>query len=172
MTLGLSPVPHQRQSTLMIPQDRPVYRIKEGKFFGPDDCLYNEGEVIEFHDEPNTEMEPLNALAEERMRLYLAKLDTRGREVAEKVGKHYTSLADAFENSRALMTEESKKIRSLTAKEQVPLMGAKKKGGRIAKIDEGQAVPLMGGGSIKNPVQSNASSKADDKTQVNKSTDI
>lgn len=170
MTLGLSPQPYQRQPILTIPQDRPVYRIKEGKFFGPDDCLYEEGAVIEFHDEPNTEMEPLNALAEEAMKKYLAKLDTYGKAVAEKAGKHYASLADAFENSRALMTEETRRIRPITGKEQVPLMGAKKKAGKIAKLDADGSVPLMG--AIKNPVQSNSAEKNAGKNEVNKANEV
>lgn len=170
MTLGLSPIPPQRQQHLIIPQDRPVYRIKEGKFFGPDDCLYNEGEVIEFDDEPNTEMEPLNGLAQEKMRQYLEKLDIEGKKVAEKNGKAYTSLADAFENAREQMSNDTKKVRSLTAKEQVPLMGAKKKGGRISKVEEGKLAPLMG--NIKSPVQSNAAEKNAGKLELNKAMDV
>lgn len=144
MSLGLSPNPPQRNfSPLVIPNHRPVYRIKEGKFFGPDDCLRLEGEIIAFDEEPNMEMEPLNELALAKYKAFLAKLDNEGKKVAEKAGKSYNSLEDAFENSRALMVQDSKRVEMITTKEMVPLMGAKKKSGKVERIEPEQAAPLM-----------------------------
>lgn len=141
----LSPVPPKAQN-FVIPQDRPVYRIKEGKFFGPDDTLYEEGSVIVWKDKPNTEMEPLNELAQENMLAYLKELDEAGREVAKKTGKTWTSLADAHENAYALAQQESKSFEVLNAPKQKPLMGAKKElGGVIEKVDiTNTPAPLMG----------------------------
>lgn len=147
--MQLSPVPPQRQPALVIPQDRPVYRIGSGQFFGPDDCLYPEGSVIAWDEIPNQEMEPLNALAQEKMRAYLAHLDAEGRKVAEKMGKSYTNLGDAYENSISLAKEEGKKVQLIGGKEQVPLMGAKKRGRpSVQKIELEQAAPLMGKGKL------------------------
>lgn len=148
--MRLSPQPPKAQQTLMIPQDTAVYRIKEGKFFGPDDHLYEEGAVIALEDgiEPNQEMEPLNDKAVEAMKIYLAKLDALGRKVAQKTGKAWNSLGDAFENARALEMQESKKVRLLNGAEQKTLMGGKKKAGRVTKIELDQPAPLLGNQGI------------------------
>jgi len=124
--MQLSPLPPQRQATIVIPSDVPVYKIKEGTFFGPDDCLYEEGSIIEYDDEPAMNMEPMNALAEKSMRDYLAKLDALGKAVAEKTGKSYISYSDAFENARTLGQQESNKVRLISGQEIVPLMKANK----------------------------------------------
>ncbi len=139
----LSPVP-PRASNFVVPQDRPVYRILQGKFFGPDDTLYEEGSFVVWKDEPNMEMEPMNELAQENMLKFLEKLDDAGRKVAEKTGKAWNSLADAHANSYALAQQESKSFEVLNAPKQVPLMGAKKKIDSIQEITINQAPPLMG----------------------------
>lgn len=142
---NLSPSPPRYQGTVVIPQDRPVYRIGMGKFFGPDDTLYLEGSVIAFDDEPNTEMTPLNALAEAKYAAYLKKLDDLAKAAAEKAGKAFTSQFDAWENARKIMTDESKKVQVIGAPEQVPLMGAKKRGRPpIERVELPQPTPLMG----------------------------
>lgn len=144
--MQLSPVPPRRQDTIVIPSDRPVFRIAEGAFFGPDDQLYPEGSIISWHDEPNQTMVPLNELAQEAMKEYLTKLDKAGAEVAAKIGRSYQSLADAYENSMVMAKEESKGLQLLNAPEQKPLMGAKKKGiaEKISKVEAEQDIPLTG----------------------------
>jgi len=140
----LSPVPPQAQAPIVVPQDRPVYRIKQGKFFGPDDNLYEEGAIIAWKDEPNMEMEPMNELAQAAYSKFLAKLDKFGKEVAEKTGKAYTSLADAHANSYDLAKQESKSFEVLNGKKQVPLMGAKKKLDSIESVDLNiKSAPLL-----------------------------
>lgn len=135
---GLSPMPPQRKGTTIIPQDVPVYRIGAGKFFGPDDTPYDAGDIMEFDGEPNPDFEPLNDKAEERMKAYLQKLDDEGRKAAEKAGKNYTSLADAWETSIELERENSKQVRLLNGRKEAPLMGAKKNlKTRIGKLDLG-----------------------------------
>lgn len=142
---NLSPQPPRHSGAIVIPQDRPVYRIGMGKFFGPDDTLYLEGSVIAYDDEPNQEMIPLNALAEAKMVDYLKKLDDFGRKAAEKAGKSYAGLLDSYENARKIMTDESKKVQVIGAPEQVPLMGAKKRGRPpIERVEIAQPTPLMG----------------------------
>lgn len=144
--MRVSPVPFQPTAPLQIPQDRPVYRIKSGKFFGPDDSQHEEGEFIVWKEEPNQEMEPMNELAQENMTKYLKKLDGFGRQVAEKMGKSYTSLADAHANSYALAQQESKQFEVLTAKKTVPLMGGKNiNAAAIEKVEvsTGKSAPML-----------------------------
>ncbi len=141
---NLSPV-RPSAPPVVIPQDRPVYRVKEGKFFGPDDTLYAEGSYIVWKQEPNLEMEPMNELAQDAMQVYLEKLDKSGRAVAHMNGTEWTSLADAHKNAYALAQKESKSFEVLSGPKQVPLMGAKKENaGVIEKIEINTQVPLMG----------------------------
>lgn len=139
----LSPVPPRTQN-FVIPQDRPVYRILQGKFFGPDDTLYEEGSFVIWKDEPNLEMEPMNELAQDNMLKFLEKLDAAGRKVAEQTGKSWNNLADAHANAYALAQQESKSFEVLNAPKQVPLMGAKKNVSSIEEIKVNQAPPLLG----------------------------
>lgn len=139
----LSPIPPQA-SNIVIPQDRPVYKIKEGSFFGPDDTKYEAGSYIAWTEEPNLEMEPMNELAKTAMLGYLKQLDDAGRAVAAKTGKAWTSLADAHENAYALAQKESKAFEVLSSTKQVPLMGAKKNTSSIEKVDVKAEAPLMG----------------------------
>jgi hypothetical protein len=121
-----------------------VYRIKEGKFFGPDDTLYAAGSYVIWKGEPNMEMEPMNAMAHNNMLAYTKKIDEFGREVAAKTGKAWNSLADAHANAYALAQKESKTFEPLNANKQIPLMGAKKKIDSIEQIDVTKTAPLMG----------------------------
>lgn len=144
--MQLSPVPpHMHSAPLVIPQDRAVYRIKEGKFFGPDDYLYKEGDIIAFDLEPNQEMEPLNTKANENMLQYLAKLDSLGADAAAKAGRAWTSLADAFENAQALEKQEAKKVQLIGGKEMKPILKAKRKEATAVQQLNGDApIPQTG----------------------------
>lgn len=140
--MRLSPQPPSRPEAIVIPSDTPVYRIKEGKFFGPNDHLFQEGEIIEFQGEPNLEMEPLNEMAREKMRTFLTKLDEEGRKAAAKAGKAYHGYLDAFENSIHLAKQEGKSVRSLSAKEMTPIMGVPKEISIAKKIEPDLTGPL------------------------------
>ena len=133
----------------IIPDDVPVYRIKEGKFFGVDenmnDRLYEEGSIIAWNEEPNLEMEPLNEMAFDAMKAYVDKLDKYGKAAAEKAGKSYISLADAFDNAYALANQEGKRVTLLNGPREVPIMGAKRRGRKSAKsieINRASAEPV------------------------------
>lgn len=168
--MQLSPTPPSRyQAPLVIPEDVPVYRLRSA-FFGPDDCLYAEGDVIVLEDEPNQEMIPLNKLAKKNMKAYLEKLDDDGRKVAEKLGRNFVSIADAHENAMALEKEESKRVTLLNGKPKgVPLMGADKKNAakRVTKLQaEAEAVPMARGkmalANVARAVNGNTDDKAED----------
>lgn len=126
MTLGLSPVPPRPQPTIIIPQDVAVYKIGEGKFFGPDDTLHPEGTIIEWESEPNLDMIPMNEMAVTNMKKFTAKLDAEGRKVAQRTGKAFSSYSDAFELSRELAVQESKSFKVLGEKKEIPILGVKK----------------------------------------------
>lgn len=132
--MRLSPVQSRPAAPVVIPQEAPVYRLK-APIFAADDCLYAEGAILQTEDEPNQEMEPLNDLARQRMRDYLAKLDAYGKEVAEKTGKSYAGLVDAFEQAHTLAKKEGKRVSLIGGQEATPLMGAKKKGKKIQQLE-------------------------------------
>lgn len=138
--MRLSPLPPRAAAPVVIPQDAPVYRLT-APFFAEDDHQYMEGEILVFEGEPNQFMEPMNTVAQDKMRAYLTKLDKYGKEAAEKVGRGYTGLTDAFENSLLLGKQEGKRVRSLTAKEATPLMRAKKEVKGIARLELKEAAP-------------------------------
>lgn len=137
----LQPFPHAPQPQLQIPQDVPAYQLKSACFL--DDALYPEDFALTWPDEPNLEMLPLNHLAREAMAKYVAKLDACGKAAADKVGKHYNSLADAMDNARAIEIQENRKVGVITGKKQVPLMKANKKN-RVEKVESGFVSPLTG----------------------------
>ena len=140
----LSPVKLQYQ-TIVIPQDRPVYRVGEDKFYGSDDRLYEENDLIEYDDEPNENFTPMNDLAMTEMKKYLKKLDAAGQKVAEKLGVAWTSREDAFENAQMLAKEDAKKINLISDKKTPTVMGTKKRGRPpITKLNDGGVAPVMG----------------------------
>ncbi len=124
--------PGRNFQPVIIPQDVAVYRIKEGKFFC-DDVLYEEGSIIAWADEPNQEMEPLNAMAIAAMKKYLLKLDGHGRAVAAATGKMYISLSEAFSNAYELAKQEGKKVTLLNGREEPNILGKRRTGPTRAK---------------------------------------
>ena len=137
--MQLDNFPPRSSSPAVIPQDEPVYRVNEGKFFA-DDTLYEEGQIITWPDEPNDSLEPLNDLAREKMKEFYAKIDEAGRKVAEKAGRAYVSRLDAFENSYALAKQEGRKVNVLNAPDQKNILGAKRgrPRGKKIEIDQGE----------------------------------
>ena len=123
MTIGLSPVPPQRQAPVFIPQDRPVYRAKNACFFY--DTLLEEGKIFTWLEEPNLELEPLNDLATAAMDKYIAKMDDYGRKAAKAIGKAYKPISAGNKHPDDISAEDNNGLRVLNAKTQIPLMGAK-----------------------------------------------
>lgn len=127
--MRLSPTPPQRYVAPVIDEGTAAYRITDpAGFFSPDDELIPEGGMIYWEHEPNQQMQPLNKLARDNYTVYLKKLDDMGRSAAEKLGKTYTGLADAYENAILLEQQESKKVKIIGAPKEVPIMGGKKRG--------------------------------------------
>lgn len=130
MQFHLSP-PQQSYAPMVIPQDKPVYRLREQIY--ADDELYEAGAIITWEDIPNMAMEPMNALATEMFTLFIQELDDEGRKVAEKTGKKYRSLGDAFKNASELARQDGRRVESLNSPKNVPIMGAKikKRGAKV-----------------------------------------
>lgn len=119
----------------MIRNDTPAYRILDvNGFFGPDDNLYAQDEVIYWEGEPNEEMEPLNELARGRLMAYLEKLDNLGRAAAEKAGKPFVARPRTLDGAIEIATS--------LARSDMPIMGAKKED-RIERIEK-DAIPETG----------------------------
>lgn len=111
---------------ILIPTDRPAYRILAEKgFFGPDCTLYEEGECLAYDDEPNEEMEPLNDLAREKMAALFNKLDDAARAVAAKNGRAFIERPKTLEGAVALATMDAKRVQLKEGDGGVPLMGSK-----------------------------------------------
>ena len=140
---------------MIIPQDRPAYRIlSPNGFFGPDDHLYVEGDCIVFEDEPNEDMEPLNDVAREKLKVYLQKLDDLGREAAAKAGRAYAGRARSLDEALATAREDARRIQLVEGDGGRPLMGAKKRGRpRVERIEKDEPPqdgrkPRGGGGAL------------------------
>lgn len=108
-----------------IPQDIPVYRILTN-FFGPDDHLYVEGDIIQFSGIPNEEMEPLNDLAREAQTDYFEKLEEEAKKAAEKAGRSFIGRPKTVEEAINLAREDSRRTQLTPGGAGVPIMGAKK----------------------------------------------
>lgn len=133
---------------LDVPQDVPVYRILTGSFYGPNDHLYVEDDVIAWEGEPNEEMEPLNALAKEAQKVFFKKLDDCAREHAERLGKPFTGRLKSLDAIVAQATSDARRIELVRGDGGLPLMGGVKADApAIKKIVPGEAR------TIKNPAK-------------------
>lgn len=147
--------PRQSLAPTVIPDDVPVYKILDGKFYA-DDELFEAGSILVWPDEPNEEMMPLNTLARQKHVEYLQKLDRLGRQAAEKAGKSYVSKEDAFRNAMEAARDEGRRVTLLNGKTDTPIMGARKKGPRKAKqitLGAEETVPVIPGANKKAAVE-------------------
>lgn len=126
---------------------RAAYRIlAPNGFFGPDDHLYIVGPdgsypEIYFDGTPNEEMEPLNDLARSRLTAELERLDSLGRQAAEKAGKSYAG--------RPRDLDGAVQIATLVAREDMRIQGVQKADSKaIETINASDSVSDTG---IENP---------------------
>lgn len=118
--------PPQHKAEPRIPQDRPVYRILSEKgFFGPDDSLHPEGDIIVLYDKPNEDMEPMNDLARFAFESMIDELEESARVVAEKNGRYYAGRPRSKEEMIANASEDARRVQSLINPNGVRIMGAK-----------------------------------------------
>jgi len=139
-------VPPSQAQTILIPSDRPVYRVlNPAGFFGPDDHLHPEGSVIIFDDEPNEHMEPLNELAREALQAHLEKLHAGARDAALKNGRLPPAQLRSVEDRLADARADARRAELKPNDGGVPLQGAKnaRRKSRMLRLD-GAAVPETG----------------------------
>lgn len=119
------------QPQIVINNTRPAYRILNvNGFFGTDDHLYKEGDIIYWDDEPNEEMEPLNEPALDRMETYLTKLDELAKDVAIKTGKPYVGRPKNIDGGLAMATA--------VQRSEMNIMGRKEEATNIARVTPGE----------------------------------
>lgn len=114
----------------VIRNDRAAYRILDvNGFYGDDDNLYKQDEVIYWDGEPNEEMEPMNEMARVRLVAYLEKLDNLGRLAAEKAGKPFVSRPRTLDGAIEIATS--------LERSNMPVMGGRKDEARtIQRVDQ------------------------------------
>lgn len=130
--------PPQQKSMPSIPQDRPVYRILSEKgFFGPDDSLHPEGEIIVLWDTPNEDMEPMNDMARKVFDSYIDTLEASAQKVAELNGRHFAGRPRSKEDMIANASADARRVQSLSNPAGVPIMGGKTESKkRIQRVGE------------------------------------
>lgn len=125
---GLLPAPPRQEPAVNIPQDVACYRVMDEKGFYVDDRLIPYGKPIMWEEEPSLNMEPLNELAIDAYKKFLAKLDKFGQEKALADKKHYTPLLSRFENKVKAEEEivDNRRAKVLGVQKEVAVMGAKR----------------------------------------------
>ena len=131
--------PPRQYVPAVIPNDVPVYKVGDGKFY-VDDELLNEGAIITWEEEPNPNLIPMNKMAVDRMRAYLTQLDVYGEEKAKQDKKKYVPLLKQFNDRIAVASGENRRARVLNgAEEQKSVLGKKRGASRIQKLDGSQS---------------------------------
>jgi len=86
--------------------ERAVYRVLNvSGFFGPNDHLFHEGDEIVYDGIPNEELEPLNEIAEQRMKAFLEMLEVEAKRTAEKLGRPFVERPRNIDGAITLATE-------------------------------------------------------------------
>lgn len=123
---ALSPTPPRAYAAPVIPQNVPCYRILKPCFL--DDTMYFEGDIITWAEEPNSEMEPLNGLADDAVNAFYDKCEKLGKEASEKRGTLYVALHRPSSEKRSNATSESRRVEVIKGDGGVPVMGSRKRG--------------------------------------------
>lgn len=131
-----SPLPPKMYSPPSIPQDVPCYRILEGKGVFLDDVMFFPGDIVTWTEEPNKEMEPLNALATKAMNAFFDDREKLAKAASLKKGVRYIPLRRPVEEERALNSSEARRVELIKGDGGIPVMGARRKPGRPAKAQK------------------------------------
>lgn len=147
MIHGLSPNIPRPQQQVDINPDVPAYLVIEKRgFFDDNDHLWAKGEMIYWEGTPNPGFEPLNELAEDKLRDYFMMLDEKADEVCKLKGTGHASLVNAFEAKRRIQELDKRWERSVDIEEDLPIMRAKHHGKKLARSinDVQRTTPMMG----------------------------
>lgn len=139
-------MPPRADNLPQIDEEIPAYLISEKRgFFDDSHTLWPKGSMIYWEGTPSPAFEPLNELAEIKLREYFTMLDEKANEVAKQNGKGHASIVNAFEARRRLQEMDRRRGISVDQEEGKPIMGAKNNGQRNARsIHEVRATPMMG----------------------------
>ena len=144
---GLSPAPPRQSMPIDIREDIPAYTVTEPRgFYDERDKLWEMGSMVYWVGEPNPGFDPLNKLAEERLREYYTDLDVKAQEVCAKNGHSHASLTNAFLARRKLQEMDKKILGSVDQDEKKPILGARHYGKPMAAsvYEPNKVTPLMG----------------------------
>lgn len=131
-----SPLPPKMYSAPVIPQDRPCYRILEGKGVFLDDVMFFPGDIVTWTEEPNKEMEPLNDLAKEATNKFFDDREELARAFSASKGNRYIPLRRPIEEEREMNTAEARRVELVKGDGGIPVMGARKRGRpKVEKLD-------------------------------------
>lgn len=141
---GLSPYPPMQQQQIQVNENIPAYKVIEKRgFFDDNDHLWPKDSLIYWEGDPNPGFEPLNELAEEKLREYFMMLDQKADEVCKAKGTGHASLVNAYESRRRLQQMDRKFERSVDIEEDFPILQARNKEKRAAKsIFDVRATPM------------------------------
>lgn len=144
---GLSPNIPMPKAMPAINQEKPAYIVSEKRGFYDDrDQLWPKGSMIYWEGTPSPGFEPLNELAEEKLREYFTMLEAKAEEVSKLKGTGHASLVNAFESRRRLQDMDRKLDRSVDIEEMMPIMGVKRQESKASDINavHNQGIPMMG----------------------------
>lgn len=144
---GLSPIPPRPPQQLYIDPDVPAYMVVEKRGFVDDrDHLWLKGETIYWEGIPSMGLDPVNEMAEGRMREHLERLDAHASAVAKAKGSAHASLVNAFEARRRIqMLDKRENGRSADREASMPIMRAKKESSMARSVNAGPPqTPIMG----------------------------
>lgn len=131
---ALSPLPPKMYSPPAIPQDTACYRILKPCFL--DDIMFFEGDIVTWDEEPNKEMEPLNALAKEATKEFFDSREELAKAASAAKGTRYIPLRRPIEEERELNTADARRVELIKGDGGVPVMGARKRGRpKAQKVD-------------------------------------
>lgn len=102
-------------------EDRPMYRVlATAGFFGPDHTLYDEGSEVYYDGEPNEELEPLNQSAHDKIVVFLEKLDTLGKEAAQKANRPWVGRPRTLDGALTIASAIQKADMGILGSKTVP----------------------------------------------------
>lgn len=129
-----------------IRDDIPAYVVVEKRgFFDDTDRLWDKGSMIYWEGIPNLGLEPLNEMAEEKMREFLTDLDVKAQEMSKSTNRASMNLMNAFEARQRLLEMDRKSGRSVDQDEQTPIFQAKKGVSKAKAIQEMNFTPMFRG---------------------------
>jgi hypothetical protein len=81
---------HEARQKPRIKQDRAAYEVINDGFYDPKDKFKFPGALIYFDGEPNQNLFPLNKMANDKMNMFIHKLNQLGEDFAKKNKKGFT----------------------------------------------------------------------------------